>query len=68
MAVSECECVFFRGAECAGVSQECLKGSKLSQALCLRMLPKDVAVDVLPSKGLFRDKGGKKTGKMWAKN
>lgn len=50
---------FFKGAEFAGFSQECLKGSKLSQALCLRTLLKNVAVDVVPSKGLFWEKGEK---------
>lgn len=57
-----CACTVFFSVlepECAVVSQECLKGSKLSQALCLRTLLKNVAVDVLPSKGLFWDKGEK---------
>lgn len=41
------------------VLDQCLKGSKLSQALCLRSLPEDMAIDVSPSNVLFRDKSEK---------
>lgn len=66
---SVCKCVraraqwqeFFGGVESQCFSQECLKGSKLSQALrklFLCALPKDMTIDV--SDGLFRDKVEKK--------